>query len=329
MYILSYFGLFLGLIVLTVLLTWHGILDIFNLLLTSGWNLLLLPFAWVPCLITATFSWRFLFPGSRVPSFLHLCLANWMGRAVNTLLPVATIGGEIAKARLITLWGSSGVDASASAVVDKTVQAIAVIPWGLIGIILMVCLASDNSIVIPILTGFLLLSIGIGGFILVQHAGMFAKLTGLVEKFISPDNLAKMSNNAKEVDRLVIDIYNNRHQFARSVLWKTVSLILETAEAWLACYFLGHSITLVEAMMIRSLTSTLNNIAFFIPNGYGIQEGGYIMAGSLVGLTPEFSLALSLATRIRELCIDLPGVLTWQHLESKYYLQKKQLVSEN
>ena len=329
MYILSYFGLFLGLIVLTGLLTWHGFIDIFHLLLATGWYLLLLPLAWAPRLIFETVSWRVLFMEPRTPSYSNLLTANWMGRAINTLLPVATIGGEVAKARLITLWGTSGVDASASVLVNKTVQALALIPWGIFGIGLLFYLAIDNSIAIPVLTGFLLLAIGIGGFILVQRAGMFSKLSRLIDKFIPAENMTRISDNARAVDQLVIDLYNDRRRFARSLSWNVVGLVLESTEVWLGCYFLGHSISLVEALMLKSLTSTLNNIAFFVPNSYGIQEGGYIMAGSLIGLTPEFSLALSLATRIRELCIDLPGLLMWQHLESKYYLQKKQLVSDS
>ena len=31
-----------------------------------------------------------------------------MGRAVNTLLPVASIGGEVVKARVLVLWGLDG-----------------------------------------------------------------------------------------------------------------------------------------------------------------------------------------------------------------------------
>ena len=250
-----------------------------------------------------------------------------MGRGINTLLPVATIGGEVAKARLITLWGTSGVDASASVLVNKTVQALALIPWGIIGICLLFYLAIDNKFAIPVLTGFLLLAIGIGGFILVQRAGMFSKITRLIGKFIPPENMTRISDNAREVDQLVIDIYNDRRRFALSLFWNIVGLVVETTEVWLGCYLFGHSISLVEALMLKSLTSTLNNIAFFIPNSYGIQEGGYIMVGTLIGLTPDFSLALSLATRIRELFIDLPGLLTWQHIESKRFFQKKRAVS--
>ena len=74
--------------------------------------------------------------------------------------------------------------------------------------------------------------------------------------------------------------------------------------------------------MLKSLTSIITDIAFVIPNGYGVQEGGYLMLGALIGLTPEFSLAISLATRIRELVIDLPGLVYWHHIEAKYLLNK-------
>jgi hypothetical protein len=47
-----------------------------------------------------------------------------------------------------------------------------------------------------------------------------------------------------------------------------------------------------------------------------------VMLGAVIGLSPEFSLAISLATRIRELIVDLPGLLYWQHVEAKYLFKK-------
>ena len=79
---------------------------------------------------------------------------------------------------------------------------------------------------------------------------------------------------------------------------------------------------MIEALMLRSLISIITDIAFMIPNGYGIQEGGFIMLGTLIGLTPEFSLAVSLATRIRDFVIDLPGLLYWHQIEAKHLLNK-------
>ena len=42
----------------------------------------------------ASEGWRVLFPRGRRPTTMRTFLASWMGSAVNTLLPVATIGGE-------------------------------------------------------------------------------------------------------------------------------------------------------------------------------------------------------------------------------------------
>ena len=68
--------------------------------------------------------------------------AIWIGRAINTLLPVASISGELVKARLLTLWGTGGVHAAASVVLDKTVQVFALIIWGIAGVGLALLLAT-------------------------------------------------------------------------------------------------------------------------------------------------------------------------------------------
>ena len=61
--------------------------------------------------------------------------------------------------------------------------------------------------------------------------------------------------------------------------------------------------------MLKSLTFTLSDIAFVIPNAYGVQEGVFILIGGLVGLSSEQALALSLALRIRDLILDPAGLL--------------------
>lgn len=323
MRILSYLGLLAGLTILTLLLAWGGIADVLHLLLASGWSLLWLPVVWLPSMPVCAWSWRLLFFTPHTPPFRHLLTGIWIGRAINTLLPVATIGGEIAKVRLITLWETNGIAASASVLVDKTVQATCLIPWGLIGFMLMFLITPDHSIFYPVLTGFTLLALGIIGFILVQHAGMFGGITSFFGKFFKSDNWITMNNHAREGDQIVRELYRDRGRFTLSVLLRTLSLMLESSEVWLACYLFQHPITIAEALMVRSMVSILNNIMFFIPNAYGIQEGAYVIMGKLIGLTPELSLAVSLATRVRELIIDLPGFLAWQMIEGHHFLNQK------
>lgn len=80
--------------------------------------------------------------------------------------------------------------------------------------------------------------------------------------------------------------------------------------------------------MLKSLTSTLRDVAFVIPNGYGIQEGAFILIGSLVGLDADTSLAISLAIRIRDLILDPAGLMALHQVESRQLSRRKKNVKE-
>ena len=319
---LSLTGMLIGLFILVLLVVSQGLEEILHHLVRSGWILLVLPLVWVPNLVFASEAWRLLFRKKQKPTFNHALLAIWLGRSVNSLLPVATIGGEIVKARLLTLWGGSGIDASASVLVDKTVQVLAVIAWGLAGIALLFYMALNNQLALVALGGFAVLALCVTGFLLVQRAGMFKLLSGLGAKLVKSGDWDEISHNARAVDQTVMDLYRDRRRFFLSVLLKTTGLAVQTGEVWLACYLLGFPIGILEALMLKSLTSTLSDVAFVIPNAYGVQEGAFIVIGALLGMGPDIALAVSLAIRIRELLIDLPGLLFWQFVESKRLLRR-------
>ena len=59
-----------------------------------------------------------------------------------------------------------------------------------------------------------------------------------------------------------------------------------------------------------------------IPGGLGVQEGGYLMVGNMLGIPPEASLALSLSRRARELAFGVPALLVWPALEGRYHWRK-------
>ena len=313
----------IGLFVLTLLILWNDIESILAPLINSNWTLIFLTFIWLPNLLFASESWRLLFRHDVKPGFLHTLSAHWMGHSINSLLPVATIGGEIVKARLLTLWGTNGIDATASVLVDKTVQVLAVIVWGLIGIALLFYLSLNDKLALIALGGFVVLAICVAVFFLIQRAGMFNLLAKIGSALVKSEKWDGISVNAKAVDETVLIIYRHQARFWWSVIIKSLGLAVQTGEVWLACYLLGFPIGILEAMIIKSLTSTLSDIVFVIPNAYGIQEGAYIVIGAMFGLAPDFALAVSIATRIRELIVDVPGLLYWQLYESKFLLKKQ------
>ena len=322
MTIFTRLGLVLGLLLLICLVLWQGATDIIGLIADSGWVMFWVPLIWFPSLFPTTEAWRLLFKKADLPRFQHAFLAIWMGRSINNLLPVATIGGEIIKARLIHIWGSKGTTASASVIVDKTIQVISVIIWGLIGVSLLLILSVENHIALFALGGFAVLTLCTAGLFFFQRAGMFSILAKLGGKLVKADSWEGITTSAKEVDDEIQRIYQRRNRLRFAVIFKVLGSIMQFGEVWLACYLLGHPIGILESIMLKSLTSTLSDIAFIIPNAYGVQEGAFILIGGLVGLTPDVALAVSLALRIRELIFDPPGLLALHHIESRRLLDK-------
>jgi len=245
-----------------------------------------------------------------------------MGRAVNTLLPVASIGGEVVKARVLVLWGIDAGHAAASTIVDKTVQVITIIIWGVIGVSLLATMALDDQLVISALIGIALLGAGVAGFFVVQRAGIFGIVARSAHKVTKSDYVGGLIDKAEEVDRIVADVYARRGQFAAATIWRMLALILQSAEVWLAAYLLGHPISIIEAVMLKSLSSTMSDAAFVVPNSYGVQEGAFVLLGGLIGMPAGMALAVSLAIRIRELLIDVPGLVFWQHAEGRAWFRK-------
>ena len=315
--IASYIGLVVGLVILTGLVVYEGVANIFDLLVSTGWSLLWVPAIWFPTVLMNARCWQLLFAHEHAPSFFQAFYAQWMGRAVNTLLPVASIGGEVVKARMLILWGIDATHAAASAIVDKTVQVMTVIVWGVIGVSLLAVTALDSELVISGMIGISVLAAGGFGFVVAQKAGIFGFVARSAHKVTKSDIVGGWVNEAEAVDAAVCQVYGRIGQLVAATTWRMIALIVQSAEVWLAAYLLGFPISIVEAVMLKSLSSTLSDAAFVVPNSYGIQEGAFVVLGSLVGISAPMALAISLAIRIRELIIDVPGLVFWQHAEGR------------
>ena len=148
---------------------------------------------------------------------------------------------------------------------------------------------------------------GITGFLVVQRAGMFRIMVRSAYKVTGAQKIEEMVGTAEEVDAAVRNLYRDWPRVLRASLWRLAALILQTGEVWLAATLLGFPIGIIEALMLKSLSSTLSDAAFVVPNSYGVQEGAFVVLGALVGLAPESALAISLAIRLREVLIDVQG----------------------
>jgi hypothetical protein len=54
-----------------------------------------------------------------------------------------------------------------------------------------------------------------------------------------------------------------------------------------------------------------------VPGALGVQEGGFLVFGGLLGLGPDVALALALARRVRDLIVFTPALVAWQLSEGR------------
>ena len=316
------FAAIAGLTIIALLLAWQDAGAVMDSLWALGWGLVLLPLAWLPYLVVSTVSWRLLFLDGRGPNLLRALRAYWVGHAVGALLPTAGVGEPVVKVRMLVHDRLAGVDASASVVVDKTVEALSLIVWGLVGVAVLVATQTGGDFVVAALIGSGLIAAGTVGFIAVQRAGAFGFVTQRIFGLSRTGDGLGLADKADEVDAIIRRLYDQPGRIAWSTALRTAARALMTIEILVAAYLMGQPLTLWEAVMLRSLASALNGAAFVVPGGLGVQEGAFVALGAVAGLSPESMLALSLATRGRELLVGVPGVLAWKHAEGKALLKR-------
>ena len=143
---LTLVGLFAGLALTGYLISLHDLGAIWGSLATMGWGFLLLPLVYLPTIGIDSQCFRLIFPPDRKPPYWWVVWGTFVARGVNTLLPVATLGGEVVKARILIQGGSPGVLVGAGVVVDKTVQTVSLGLWGLIGLGALFLLEAEGGI---------------------------------------------------------------------------------------------------------------------------------------------------------------------------------------
>ena len=316
-------GLVTGLIILILLVGLEDQETVLENALSLGWGILWLPLAFLPSLILSAWSWLLLFSRESRPGHLIGLNAHWIATSLNTLAPAAGLGGDVLKVRLVMRTGAAGEDAVAAAIAGKTVDAITLLIWALVGIGILIYTQQDQQFVAPALTASALLFFGIAGFIAVQRSGSLGGVTAWFQRKRNSRRLDEFVNSARKLDALLDNIYREPASLLTSIIFRVLARVVQTVELWLAVTLIGYEIGLAEALMLRSLVAALRGAAFIVPGGWGIQEGAYMVLGSLVGVPPSVMLTASLATRARELALSFPGLITWQIMEGRWAFRKR------
>jgi putative membrane protein len=264
-------------------------------------------------------AWRILHPRRRRPPLSFFIWIVWIREAVNGLLPVARIGGEIASVRLLICSGVRTSAASAGLVIDMTLSIASQFVFTLIGVGLLITRDHWDSVLDKVSVGLTLMVPIIGGLFVIQRAGAFGLLTRLVGKLFR-QRFTGLTQNAANFDRTLGRLYSRRRFVVACGLWQLIGWIAGAGEIWLTLRFLGHGVGFDDALLVEALIQAVSSSVFLVPSAIGIQEGVFPGIAPLIGLTSEVALALALARRVRDIVVFAPALLAWQIAEGRRFV---------
>jgi putative membrane protein len=314
----------LGFSLVVYLVIDSGTAEVAQAMLVVGWWLVPIALFHALPLTLSALSWRELLPASR-PNPLVVFRIRWIRESINSLLPVAGIGGDVASVRLAHLNGVPGAQAAASAVVDTTLGVVTQLVFVLSGVLLLLMRSTERSslfVAAVVLIGMSVLFVAITAFVLFQHRGLFAGFTKFTVRLLPARWLSTFALSATTVDEAVVTAYRSGSVMLRASLLRLVGWAAGAGEIWLVMQSLGQPVGIVDAYILESLGSGVRAAAFMVPGALGALEASYVLFGALFGLAADTALVISLSKRVRELALGVPGLLVWHWIEGQYLLRR-------
>lgn len=296
----------LGIALLAILLATHGAGAVREIVQQVGWQALVVIAAHLPVTYLAMVSWEVLLPPDRRPSHAFLFRVRMIKEAVNALLPVAQIGGDVVRAKLSARNGLTLAESTAACVVDVLAGTVGLFLFVLTSLLLAMATLHDPRLAQAGLA-FLGLVTLIGVSLFIAHKAGIGRRLGQFSR-----RWSALAHRIGELGEAFRVIGRQRGNLFASFAWHLAAWLAGAFETYVAMWALGLHPTLMQAFIVEGLAQTVKVVGFAIPGALGVQEGGYLLLGGALGLTPDQALALSLLRRLRELVLGGVGLVLWR-----------------
>jgi putative membrane protein len=309
-----------GLALLTGLTAYFGFDSVLHAVVSSRWATALVIVVRAAAVAAAGIGWWFLFtpPPRRPAVFVGL---RFVREGINTLFPVAGVGGDFIGARLLGQFGVATSLAIASVLIDIFIQVACLLIFVLAGLGIVAVLVGTRPLTAMTFVMLAIAVAAVAGFFLTLNFGAFEpvvrRLLALGEKRQWPAFSHVVNLGAR-----LQQIWRNRRGLSGSFLVHLAAVILGAAEVWIALLFMGYPVSPGEAIAIESIGQGARGAAFLVPAGVGVQDGTLIAASAIFGVPAEVALAMALIKRVPDLVLGIPALLAWQALESRRLLSE-------
>lgn len=309
-----------GVAILTTLVVYFGFGTVAEAVASVGYGALWVVVFRAIALCGAGLGWWLLLRGQAARSLGAFIGLRYLREAINTLVPVAQVGGDLIGARLLMSPRISGSLALASVLVDIFLQVVTLVVFALAGFGIIVAVVGGGAITQGVWIAIGVAIFAVLGFFLVLNFGAFEPLVRRLADAAERRNWGAFRHIAGLGESLQ-QIWRNRRGLAGALVVHLFTWGLGAAEIWVALYFMGHQIGAVEALAIESLTQAGRAAGFAIPGGLGVQDGALIAVSAVFGVPAELALAVALVKRIPDIVIGVPSLVAWQVLEGRKLLR--------
>jgi putative membrane protein len=317
MRILRFFGLPLGVAVVVWLVLQSDPAALFGVFPRIGWGFVAIIAARAATVIIDCGAWRCLLPRRGRPSFATMLPLRWIAESINTTLPVAQIGGEIVRARLLQRRLDAPAQGAASVAVDFCLSLLGQILFTLLGFVLLARLSAAGWWPAAIAALSLPLFAIFSWEILVRR-----RLLVSIEGWMARIGQRRLAAALQRLGAALGLLAESRGALARSLSLHVASWLGHAGEVWLTLWLMGAPTGLAEATLLESLSLAARSAAFLIPSGWGAQEAVLVSLAGVTGLPAETALALGLVKRAREFAVGLPGLVAWGIVEGRLSLRR-------
>jgi len=306
--------------VLIGLVAWFGAQSIGAEVLEAGWVIPLTTALQLFQLFLSAAAWR-VAVGTPRPKLGRYFRIRWIREGVNSLLPVAQLGGNLVGIRLLAQRGVPGPLAGAGTTLDLTIEAITQFLFTLAGFAMLALVDSGASRAPWVPYALFTMALALLGFVLAQRVGLLRIIEWLANRLTRLFPALSMEA-VRGLHEELMRLHRDRTALAKATSLHLTAWAIGTLESWMILRAMGVPASLGVAFVIESLGGAARSAGFAVPGALGVQEAGFIVVCELFGIPPDTAIALSMVKRARELLVGVPGLLLWQWSEGKRLLTR-------
>ena len=293
----------------------HGWSDVASALRSVGWTGLaaITAFHALPTLLCGLAWWVLLRPHVDEHWSVFAWL-RWIRDGTDGVVPVLPAAGEFVATRILRLRGTRF--AGAGIIVDLTAELLGQLLFATLGFALLMATHPHSRYLPWIAVGLGIMTVQFVGFFIAQRNGFFQLVQRPLD-WIRRRRRSPESQADRTLQDHILELHAHYGAFLGSLLLHLVAWVVGALEAWIGLRLMGHPLSVAGVLVLESLIAATRSFTFFIPLDAGVQEGAYVLVGSLVGLPAGLALAVSLLKRARDVVKGLPALFAWQLIERR------------